>query len=398
MTELFNSNSTSDLNKEDKTMDFSKITHDKTDFSKAFEDFKKVPKDLLLGAGRSRFTKGSLIDEILKERDSHGVKLEAASVKASLVFIYVKQVLELPFSDTETEFVNSNLWPKILKEIENLMRKKYPHIQETINFAKAHTKFPEDADFRDQSVTDTRDIPVLRRLIRSVVGAYECDNFVDPKYKYTNIFHNFTEIGNVHDDLHWFDFRGQDYTNEDLIESSFEAMEAGLIGLPFEQCVFVIGGKANGSASSMVVRMEKAEGEKVISCSGVLLPSKGRGSLLPKNLLTSSRILDYMCASIGILSSKSVDRVVYDSKNRITGSGVPKNSKNRTGEYTKVVISSKAYERSENGSNGERLSPRMHWRRGHIRNHKNGSQLWIAPTLVGVDKNMQVKPKNYILK
>lgn len=51
--------------------------------------------------------------------------------------------------------------------------------------------------------------------------------------------------------------------------------------------------------------------------------------------------------------------------------------------YSHRVVTINPDCRGGGGRGGSHASPRLHWRRGHIRRYKTGCEIWIAPTLVG---------------
>ena len=66
----------------------------------------------------------------------------------------------------------------------------------------------------------------------------------------------------------------------------------------------------------------------------------------------------------------------------------------------KVHVNLSAATGESGASNGDRKSPRPHWRRGHIRRiyTKQGTKLTpVAPTLVAANTDL-IKPRDYIVR
>lgn len=90
---------------------------------------------------------------------------------------------------------------------------------------------------------------------------------------------------------------------------------------------------------------------------------------------------DIFYACIALLASTSVivtDEIVSASANRkrIESGKVPLHSHRIvTINHTTTVMGI--------GTIGTHASPRLHWRRGHVRRYRSGVERWIAPTLVG---------------
>jgi hypothetical protein len=46
---------------------------------------------------------------------------------------------------------------------------------------------------------------------------------------------------------------------------------------------------------------------------------------------------------------------------------------------------------------GSRASPRMHWRRGHMRRLADGRIIPIPPTLINAAEGVEIRPKDYVI-
>jgi hypothetical protein len=90
---------------------------------------------------------------------------------------------------------------------------------------------------------------------------------------------------------------------------------------------------------------------------------------------------DIFYACIALLASTSVtvaEEVVSEAINRKRLAV----GKSPLYSHTVVTINHNRLNRA-GGGDGTHASPRLHWRRGHVRHYRSGAVSWIAPTLVG---------------
>ena len=174
---------------------------------------------------------------------------------------------------------------------------------------------------------------------------------------------------------HWFDFRMLPTARaDDMIKFGKELAEQGLVRLPFDNCVFVFSYVNSGGPMSSACLLRQ-DGGTMVAYGVVNYLPQGR----PVGIYGEDKpIDDAIFFALAVLSSKSVSSV---RRSVATGEIAPNLYKGDV--YSEVCINN----RGESGNSGRgHASPRLHWRRGHIR-HLIEKTTWVRPTLVGASDN-----------
>jgi hypothetical protein len=174
----------------------------------------------------------------------------------------------------------------------------------------------------------------------------------------------------------WFDFRKMQIKSDgDMAAFGKEIIEAGLAKLPFDTCVFSFphlsptGVKV--SANYLLQQLDR----KIVVYGGFFFGSgKPIGYCAPDGVEPREPVY----YALAVLAS----RQTVKTPRALTGKGSPSSSR-PSDSYVEVTVSWR--ERSDFTSVGTHASPRLHWRRGHIR-HLSDRTTWVRPTLVGGDE------------
>lgn len=175
---------------------------------------------------------------------------------------------------------------------------------------------------------------------------------------------------------HWFDFRRLPTDRaDDMIDFGKDLVDRGLVRLPFDACVFVFpyvcpDGQTVASACLLRQDANAIVAEGVIHVTPQGLPLGLYGPDMPPN--------DPIFYAMAVLSSRSV---VQRQRSVKSEAEVPDTY--RGDSYFEVAIRPRFG--SVGAANGH-ASPRLHWRRGHIR-HLGNRTTWVRATLVGKASN-----------
>lgn len=187
----------------------------------------------------------------------------------------------------------------------------------------------------------------------------------------------------------WFDLRGIGAYDLSMAETALEAVEQKLLSLPYEICVFVYNYDSNGGhhgSTAVVLTHIPEEDAKLLTLGSIVFPTSREAvgwyeSLSQLNQSEQDNSMAYY--SLAVMSSPNATPVRRFNKGGIVEDSARPNVQN---SYTQIVINGSQYE-DRGASMGERKSPRMHWRRGHVRRYKTGDTLWISPQLIGCAEN-----------
>jgi len=173
---------------------------------------------------------------------------------------------------------------------------------------------------------------------------------------------------------HWFDIREVAKDIIELEKIGHEAIKAGLLRLPFPECVIVTKCQTQKGNIAFCYRIvDHLDGVASLQVA-IILPD-GRAHTLNCDDLTYDSIF---CAFAAFMGSRSAERVPHNSH----GLAISGDRSNEPPAYTVLRLRGFASEPT-GASMGERRAPRLHWRRGHIRTFKTGDRIFIAPMLVG---------------
>lgn len=170
----------------------------------------------------------------------------------------------------------------------------------------------------------------------------------------------------------WFDFRGMPPTDKSMADFGKELMSAGIARLPFDQCVFVLPYIKGGEKISACYLV--SQDGMTARTDAVSLFSLGKPVGMSLSGWLEKPLDDGVYYAVAAMASKNTETV---RRSVATGESVPSTYKGDA--YTQVRL--RGYDRGD-AKGGTHASPRLHWRRGHIR-HLAQRTTWVRPTLVG---------------
>lgn len=198
-----------------------------------------------------------------------------------------------------------------------------------------------------------------------------------------------------HDDMldkwmsaHWIDFRHIGAHDESMAGMGKEIFEAGIIALPFPECVFVIARDTSDMRSVPVaVHVAQRDRELIVQDAFCIVDHPIAAYIrFSDNYGKVQAQLDEV--QIGFLAKAfhglAVMNTKYFVRERATLSGQAERraiANNPATHYWTVKIKARYAEALKLG--GSHASPRLHWRRGHVRRYGTGTQAWVRPHLVG---------------
>jgi hypothetical protein len=173
----------------------------------------------------------------------------------------------------------------------------------------------------------------------------------------------------------WFDFRKlQIRSDGEMASFGKELIEAGFAKLPFDTCIFSFPYLSQDGARFSANYLLRQHDRKIVVNGGFFF---GIGK--PIGYCASEDIdpTEAVYYALAVLAS----RQTVKTQRALVGKGSPSSSR-PSDSYVEVTVSWR--ERSDFTSGGTHASPRLHWRRGHIR-HLAEKTTWVRPTLVGAD-------------
>ena len=175
---------------------------------------------------------------------------------------------------------------------------------------------------------------------------------------------------------HWFDFRRLPTARADeMIAFGKELTEAGLVRLPFDVCVFVFPYVCPDGSKVASACLLRQDADKIVAEGVIHMEAQGRplglyGRDEPPN--------DPIFFAMAVLSSRAIVH-----RRHSVASDVEVDGGYRGDSYVQVVL--RDYARGAGDPRGH-ASPRLHWRRGHIRRLGNRTT-WVRASLVGKSEN-----------
>lgn len=172
----------------------------------------------------------------------------------------------------------------------------------------------------------------------------------------------------------WFDFRKLAATsNKEMAEFGRELVAEGIAKLPFPECVFVFSFRSKNDEKAQAAFYLLQEDRKIV-CRSIFFFIDGK----PIGLTgLEDAHHDAIFYAIAVLASKSSQR-----EHRALETGKPLQGDftlYKGVQYVEVTIAQKHFDA---GGGRSHASPRLHWRRGHVRRYQNKTT-WIEATLVG---------------
>lgn len=177
----------------------------------------------------------------------------------------------------------------------------------------------------------------------------------------------------------WFDFRNLAATsNREMADFGRELIAEGIAQLPFPECVFVFPfASVNGDKAHAAFYL--VQEDRKISCRGIFFFPEGKPIGLTGFAEAGYDAIHYAIAVLGSRSSQQIARSI-ETGQVMSGAG----KQHRGPHYVEVTIAPNL--NTSTGSGKSHASPRLHWRRGHIRRYPNKTT-WIEAMLVGKSDN-----------
>ena len=174
-------------------------------------------------------------------------------------------------------------------------------------------------------------------------------------------------------EAHWFDFRAiPTGTNSDMADFGRDLVEKGIIELPFEECVFVSQYFHSDEDNLFDVCSLLRRNDKKLEMKAICFTPRDNR---PPIISTTKPNIDEIYYYLAVMNTKYAITEILSARSRKNPDKFPSASI----QYF-VVRLDKSWSDSRLG--GSHATPRLHWRRGHIR-HLNDKPYWVRAHLVG---------------
>lgn len=176
----------------------------------------------------------------------------------------------------------------------------------------------------------------------------------------------------------WFDVRGLGAGDQDMAEFGAELIAEGVIRLPFEDTVFVtrlVSDKNSATVAELFEQREKAIG----IVARLAVPDQGRPVLwVTQEQDTPHNQRNQIFYTLAALSSQATEV----QRRTFRDASVARPDAPAGDAYHAVTVKTTRHDAPLTGTHA---SPRLHWRRGHIRRLAPERTTWVRPTLVGYE-------------
>lgn len=179
--------------------------------------------------------------------------------------------------------------------------------------------------------------------------------------------------------LHWFDFRSfTDLINRDMVEFGRELVAEGILRLPYDECVFLLPQRSKDGEDFLLALHLRQNGNAVATerCSIIYKQGKAWTLQISAQDLFEDDDIFFLLAAMSSNSATARERPVNSLEKP------HKDGSFRGDTYTEVAIRRSSPSSCISGG-GMHASPRLHWRRGHIRSLGDARRTWVRATLVG---------------
>lgn len=179
--------------------------------------------------------------------------------------------------------------------------------------------------------------------------------------------------------LPWFDFRRFHCGDEtaDMEEFGKEAVEAGVLRLPFDECVFVLPRYSLAEGQFTTIMQLQQFDRKVCNWHVMTVYADGSATVMPATKpyeLGKGNGILFLLAAMSSKAAVITQRAIW--------TGLPPRSAADGDIYREVTVRLTDELGHVGGIGAPHASPRLHWRRGHIRRLPDKTT-WVRPTLVG---------------
>jgi hypothetical protein len=172
----------------------------------------------------------------------------------------------------------------------------------------------------------------------------------------------------------WFDFRAfADHWSPDMVDFGKELAAEGLLKLPFPTCVFVLPYVSDTAGRLTIMVLLRQAGNKIIEAAEASRPQVGKTIFARAKDITARDEVFFLLSAMASRAARVATKLIAPLRASHGADTDPRII------YTEISIDPSA--RAE-AAGGTHASPRLHWRRGHIRRLGNRTT-WIRATLVG---------------